>query len=171
MLRLSKICVSVIIGLGIIVSSMSVAKEDAKKPAKPSLGQLKPLTKKSEAWVETKSGLRYLDVKVGSKKPNEIANRNNHPNVEVHYVGTLTSGKKFDSSRDRNETFKFPLGMGRVIEGWEEGIDGMGVGGVRKLEIPAKLGYGSREMGDIPANSTLLFEVELIKILPSSANL
>ena len=89
--------------------------------------------------------------------------------VEVHYTGTLTDGTKFDSSRDRSETFKFPLGGGRVIKGWDEGVAGMKVGGKRKLTIPPTLGYGTRNMGKIPPNSTLLFDVELISVKPGSA--
>ncbi len=84
--------------------------------------------------------------------------------VEVHYVGTLTDGTKFDSSRDRNQPFSFTLGENRVIQGWEKGILGMHVGGQRKLTIPPELGYGSRAVGPIPANSTLVFEVELLAI-------
>jgi peptidylprolyl isomerase len=86
--------------------------------------------------------------------------------VEVHYTGTLTSGKKFDSSRDRNETFSFTIGSKMVIAGWEEGIPGMKEGGKRKLIIPPELAYGDREVGKglIPANSTLVFEVELVKV-------
>lgn len=84
--------------------------------------------------------------------------------VTVHYTGTLTDGTKFDSSVDRNEPFTFTLGEGRVIQGWEQGIQGMKVGGKRKLTIPPSLGYGSQANGPIPANSTLIFEVELLKV-------
>ncbi len=85
--------------------------------------------------------------------------------VDVHYVGTLLDGKKFDSSRDRGQAFSFPLGAGRVIKGWDEGVKGMKVGGMRKLVIPSDMAYGPRAMGDvIPANSALVFEVELLGV-------
>ena len=108
----------------------------------------------------TASGLKYEDVKVGSGDTAEAGKT-----VSVHYTGWLTNGTKFDSSKDRGQPFDFPLGGGRVIKGWDEGVNGMKVGGVRKLTIPPELGYGARGAGGvIPPNATLVFEVELLKV-------
>lgn len=108
--------------------------------------------------ITTASGLQYEDIKVGSGATATAGNL-----VSVHYTGWLTDGSKFDSSKDRNEPFDFNLGAGQVIKGWDEGVQGMQVGGVRKLTIPAALGYGARGAGGvIPPNATLVFEVEFL---------
>jgi FKBP-type peptidyl-prolyl cis-trans isomerase FkpA len=109
----------------------------------------------------TPSGLIYDDITVGSGDAAVLGQT-----VSVHYTGWLTDGTKFDSSKDRNEPFEFPLGAGYVIRGWDEGVQGMRVGGVRKLTIPPELGYGARGAGGvIPPNATLIFEVDLLEIL------
>jgi FKBP-type peptidyl-prolyl cis-trans isomerase FkpA len=85
--------------------------------------------------------------------------------VSVHYTGWLTNGSKFDSSLDRGELFVFNLGIGQVIRGWDEGVEGMRVGGKRQLVIPPSLGYGASGAGtSIPPNATLIFEIELLDV-------
>ena len=108
----------------------------------------------------TDTGLKYEDIVVGEGKLAATGQT-----VRVHYTGWLTDGTKFDSSLDRNDPFSFPLGGGRVIRGWDEGVQGMQVGGRRKLTIPPQLGYGSAGAGSvIPPNAILVFEVELLEI-------
>jgi FKBP-type peptidyl-prolyl cis-trans isomerase FkpA len=113
----------------------------------------------------TASGLQYEDTVEGSGEQAKAGR-----NVTVHYTGWLrnddgTQGAKFDSSRDRNDPFQFMLGAGHVIRGWDEGVEGMKVGGQRRLIIPADLGYGARGAGGvIPPNATLIFDVELLAV-------
>lgn len=118
-----------------------------------------------ENYVKTDSGLQYADIKAGTGPAARLGSH-----VSVHYTGWLKSrytgvGKQFDSSRDTNEPFQFTLGEGGVIAGWDEGVQGMQIGGVRKLIVPPALGYGARGAGtSIPPNATLIFEVELLRI-------
>lgn len=110
--------------------------------------------------VTTSSGLKYVDQVVGTGDA-AVAGKT----ASVHYTGWLENGKKFDSSVDRGQPFSFPLGAGRVIKGWDEGVQGMKVGGKRKLTIPSELGYGPRGAGGvIPPNATLIFDVELVGV-------
>jgi len=119
-----------------------------------------------DKYVTTKSGLKYVDIKVGT---GAIAKKG--MNVTVHYTGWLyikgQRSTKFDSSVDSGRPFSFKLGGGRVIKGWDEGVAGMKIGGKRELIIPPDLGYGARGYaGVIPPNETLDFEVQLLKVAP-----
>lgn len=114
----------------------------------------------SEEVVTTESGLQIEDIECGEGDEAETGQL-----VSVHYVGTLEDGTQFDSSRERGEPFEFPLGGGQVIQGWDEGVVGMKVGGLRRLTIPPELGYGQAGAGEvIPPNSTLIFEIELLEV-------
>ncbi len=114
--------------------------------------------------ITTASGLQFEDTTVGTGATAQVGQH-----VKVHYTGWLYSsgvkGAKFDSSKDRRDPFDFGLGAGMVIKGWDEGVQGMQVGGTRLLVIPPELGYGARGAGGvIPPNATLMFEVELLAI-------
>jgi peptidylprolyl isomerase len=124
-------------------------------------GKGKAKAKGKTKVVTTASGLKYEDLVVGKG-----ASPRQGQMVVVHYTGWLTNGQKFDSSRDRGKPFEFPIGEGRVIKGWDEGVMSMKVGGRRKLTIPPELGYGARGTpgGPIPPNATLIFDVELLRL-------
>lgn len=141
-----------------------VAAEKGEAEAKAAKVSKKPVAEeaetKEEKVITTESGLKYVDLKVGEGETPKKGNV-----VVVHYTGTLENGKKFDSSVDRGKPFEFPIGVGRVIRGWDEGVMSMQVGGKRKLIIPSELGYGERGFPPvIPPNSNLIFEVELLDI-------
>lgn len=111
------------------------------------------------AMTRTASGLSFLDMEIG-----EGEEARSGSTVTVYYTGWFLEGEKFDSSVDRGDTFSFPLGGGRVIAGWDEGVAGMRVGGWRRLVIPPGLAYGSDGRSGIPPNSTLIFDVELVAV-------
>lgn len=149
------------LGFTLLLSSAWAGAQDATAAAEAVSG----VVKSSDEYVKTGTGLQYTDIKVGTGPVAHAGQR-----VTVHYTGWLKGrlgmeGKKFDSSRDRNEPFQFMLGMGEVIAGWDEGVQGMKVGGHRKLIVPAALGYGAKGAGDsIPPGATLVFEVELLAL-------
>jgi FKBP-type peptidyl-prolyl cis-trans isomerase len=128
--------------------------------AEPRSWRIALAVSKEAKTIATPSGLKYTVIKTGkgaTVKPGQT--------VFVHYTGTLTNGKKFDSSRDRGQPFSFKVGQGQVIAGWDEALSTMKVGERRKLTIPPKLGYGAAGAGGvIPPNATLIFDVELLKI-------
>jgi len=117
----------------------------------------KNMPNKEESFGNTQDKLKVEILKEGDGEEAK-----NGDEVNVHYTGWLTDGTKFDSSVDRGVPFQFTLGTGRVIKGWDQGVLGMKIGEKRKLTIPAKLGYGERNMGSIPPNSVLIFDVELL---------
>jgi FKBP-type peptidyl-prolyl cis-trans isomerase FkpA len=113
-----------------------------------------------DAMTQTASGLYYQDLEIG-----DGAEAVTGSDATVHYEGFLATGNKFDSSRDRDEPFTFAVGIGRVIPGFDEGVSGMRVGGLRKLVIPPELAYGESGAGTvIPPNATLVFDIELLEV-------
>ncbi len=143
----------VLMAIALPALALGACKKDAPEAAKTT-------TPEATAMTTTATGLQYEEIKIG-----EGAVPTAGQTVVVHYTGWLTDGKKFDSSVDRGQPFKFTLGQGQVIKGWDEGLSTMKVGGKRKLTIPSELGYGNRGAGGlIPPGATLVFEVELLGI-------
>jgi FKBP-type peptidyl-prolyl cis-trans isomerase len=147
------VAIVVILALtGVFVLAQTAAKKSTADTSAP--------TKVTGDGVKTASGLVYWDIRVGN---GDVAKEGSH--VRVHYTGWLTTGKKFDSSVDAGKPFDFTIGNGEVIKGWEEGVAGMKVGGKRQLRIPPALGYGKEGYpGVIPANATLIFDVQLLNV-------
>lgn len=147
----------------VAVAAAAWAQTPAHKPTRTVPVNTNAPTKVTGEGVKTESGLQYWDIKVGL---GQLAKAGDH--VKVHYTGWLTTGKKFDSSVDAHQPYDFNLGQSEVIKGWDEGVTGMKVGGKRQLRIPPELAYG--EAGhppQIPQNATLIFDVQLLGIIPA----
>ena len=141
------------------------AKAVSAKSTAPARPNTNAPTKVTGDGIKTASGLQYWDIKEGTGEA--IAKDGDH--VKVHYTGWLPSGKKFDSSVDAKQPFDFNMGKAEVIKGWDEGVAGMKVGGKRQLRIPPELAYGEKGYpGVVPANATLIFDVQLLQIMPAN---
>ena len=163
--------VLMLVCVGVLVFTQISGQKDAaignSSPAQPTTTvtqenntPIKSNTMSEANAVTTASGLKYIELQEGTGATPQTGQT-----VEVHYIGTLENGTKFDSSRDRGKPFSFKIGTGQVIKGWDEGLSTMKVGGRRQLIIPSELGYGARGAGGvIPPNSTLIFDVELISV-------
>jgi FKBP-type peptidyl-prolyl cis-trans isomerase len=134
-------------------------KQPTEQPVSSLINSTGTSTQPAMKNISTIKGLEIYDMQVGTGAE-AVAGKK----VTAHYVGTLTDGTKFDSSLDRGQPFEFNLGAGQVIKGWDQGIAGMKVGGIRALVIAPEFGYGAQAIGSIPANSTLVFQVQLLGV-------
>ncbi len=149
-----------------LAGAAALAQTAAQKPKVQVVPNTKAPSKVTGEGTKTDSGLQYWEIRVGT---GQVAKDGDH--VKVHYTGWLTTGKKFDSSVDAHSPFDFTIGKGEVIKGWDEGVAGMKVGGKRQLRIPPELAYGAAGSPPvIPANATLIFDVQLLSIVPAPSN-
>jgi len=153
------VALAVPVAAGSKADNASAASKQRKRRAAPSKAVKKPAVATPSAAVTTPSGLTYVITRKGEGRVPKTGEQ-----VEVHYTGVLTSGLVFDSSVQRGQSFKFELGVGRVIKGWDEGVAKLRVGDQATLIIPPQLGYGAKGVGPIPPNATLIFIVELIDV-------
>ena len=153
----------IILIIGIFVWYMDYSSPSNPESIEINLDDLNNMTDNTDVntiSAEDVDTLRIEDIAEGTGEEVKSGDK-----VEVHYIGTLLDGTKFDSSYEREEAFEFTVGEGSVIEGWEQGLLGMKVGGKRKLTIPSSMGYGETGSGSIPPNAGLIFEIELIEII------
>ncbi|MCE5321723.1 FKBP-type peptidyl-prolyl cis-trans isomerase [bacterium] len=159
---------AILLAVGVIFALIGCGKEETKQTQTPAPAKEKSesaatsdaQTQSEDGFISTESGLQYKDTKVGTGPAVKVGD-----SVTVEYKGWLDNGTVFDSTKKPGAgPFSFNVGSGQVIKGWDEGLQGMKKGGVRQLILPPALGYGSEDMGTIPPNSTLHFEIELLKI-------
>jgi FKBP-type peptidyl-prolyl cis-trans isomerase len=162
---MTKILVALVVVILILAVAGLWAQTSTHKPASAARPNTTAPTKVTGDGMMTPSGLQYWDIKVGT---GAVAKNGSH--VKVHYTGWLTTGKKFDSSVDAHTPLDFTIGQAEVIKGWEEGVVGMMVGGKRQLRIPPELAYGATGTpgGPIPPNATLIFDIQLLAIVPQA---